>query len=711
MALTQVSTGGIKDDAVTDAKLPANSVGNSEMKDDAVGVAELSASGTAGNTTYLRGDNTWTVPPDTNTTVGGATGVDFNDDVKIRFGTDNDLELYHTGSHGYILNKTGNLVIRAKDGETGIEVVPDGAVQLRYDNSTKLETTSTGVTVSGSDTTGTIVKGAFALRDVSSGSNRIEWIPGSPYGLRWGDNYKALFGSSDDLQIHHNGTNSFINKSTGELQFQCNDVRFYTDGAAETHAKFIHNGAVELYHNNIKTFNTSSTGIELRATEGGNCELYMYADEGDDNADLWRFIAAEGSSSFYLQNKNSGSWETNIIAKGDAEVQLNYNNALKFHTRSDGTQTTGICYADRFHVNDSEVISLGDGSDLQFHHTSGINYIDCWADLLIRNENSETMIDCNRNGSVELFNDGTKRLETFSGGCRIFGDLHLPTDGEYAYFGASDDLKIGHDGTNSFIENDTGELFISASQVNIKSAAGEYMAYFNDNGEAALYYDDVKKLHTYSEGIKVSGFVKAQRDLSDSHWGDNTHDWSHFHQDDNSQSIVVFESSANSTPYGIEVSFSDAQPDNNSQNFFAAYDHNGTDFTARAKIMSDGDVWTSDSGYLTSDETLKENITDATSKLEDLKKLKVRNFNWKSSYHPEKSKKKQLGFIAQEVEEVFPALITEFDIGRPTNEEGYTPVMKKGIKAAWDPIIIKAMQELIAKVETLETKVAALEAA
>ena len=60
MALTQISTGGIKDDAVTDAKLPANSVGNSEMKDDAVGVAELSASGTASSSTFLRGDNTFT---------------------------------------------------------------------------------------------------------------------------------------------------------------------------------------------------------------------------------------------------------------------------------------------------------------------------------------------------------------------------------------------------------------------------------------------------------------------------------------------------------------------------------------------------------------------------------------------------------------------------------------------------------------------------
>ena len=131
MALTQVSTGGIKDDAVTDAKLPANSVGNSEMKDDAVGVAELSASGTAGNTTYLRGDNTWTVPPagetnrmplaggtftgdvifDNATNAGkdiqwqpGSNRLAFFTDTKATFGNSVELQIWYDGTNSVLRN-------------------------------------------------------------------------------------------------------------------------------------------------------------------------------------------------------------------------------------------------------------------------------------------------------------------------------------------------------------------------------------------------------------------------------------------------------------------------------------------------------------------------------------------------------------------------------------------------------------------------------
>ena len=82
---------------------------------------------------------------------GGATGVDFNDGVKARFGTGNDLELYHSGSHAILKNFTGNTYLYAKGtgNEVGAVIYPDAGVELYYDNSKKLETTSTGATVTG----------------------------------------------------------------------------------------------------------------------------------------------------------------------------------------------------------------------------------------------------------------------------------------------------------------------------------------------------------------------------------------------------------------------------------------------------------------------------------------------------------------------------------------------------------------------------------
>ena len=54
-------------DAVDGTNIADNAIGNEHIEDDAVGVAELSATGTASNTTFLRGDNSWVVPTDTNT--------------------------------------------------------------------------------------------------------------------------------------------------------------------------------------------------------------------------------------------------------------------------------------------------------------------------------------------------------------------------------------------------------------------------------------------------------------------------------------------------------------------------------------------------------------------------------------------------------------------------------------------------------------------
>mgnify|MGYP003133116592 CR=1 FL=1 len=123
--------------------------------------------------------------------------------------------------------------------------------------------------------------------------------------------------------------------------------------------------------------------------------------------------------------------------------------------------------------------------------------------------------------------------------------------------------------------------------------------------------------------------------------------------------IAAFENAASSGgPLGIDIDFSGTAPDNNSAWFLRCQDSSA----ARMYVYSDGDVWTSDAGTLTSDERLKTNIVDASDKLADLMRLRVRNYEWTPEYHPNKVGEKKLGFIAQELETVFPSLISEHDI-------------------------------------------------
>jgi hypothetical protein len=105
-----------------------------------------------------------------------------------------------------------------------------------------------------------------------------------------------------------------------------------------------------------------------------------------------------------------------------------------------------------------------------------------------------------------------------------------------------------------------------------------------------------------------------------------------------------------------------------------------------------------------SDAKLKENIVDATPKLEDLCKVKVRQYNLIGD------NKKQIGVVAQELEEVFAGLVDESaDKDEDGNNLGTTT---KSVKySVFVPMLLKAIQELNAKVDAQALEIAALKAA
>jgi hypothetical protein len=118
-------------------------------------------------------------------------------------------------------------------------------------------------------------------------------------------------------------------------------------------------------------------------------------------------------------------------------------------------------------------------------------------------------------------------------------------------------------------------------------------------------------------------------------------------------------------------------------------------------VYNNGNVLNTNNSYGSlSDVKLKENIIDAASQWSDIKALQVRNYNFK-----EGQTHTQIGLVAQEVELVSPGLVSESpdrdedgnDLGTVTKSVNYSVLYMKAVKA---------LQEAIAKIETLEGMVA-----
>jgi len=128
----------------------------------------------------------------------------------------------------------------------------------------------------------------------------------------------------------------------------------------------------------------------------------------------------------------------------------------------------------------------------------------------------------------------------------------------------------------------------------------------------------------------------------------------------------------------------------------------------------DGDIKNINGSYgtISSDERVKENIVEATFKLDDILSLKVKNFNFIGD------NKKQIGLIAQEVEEVFPSWVNTRDTriykthdehGVPLEEQGELVSGYedgKGLKVGMEfAVLVKTIQELNAKIVALESRI------
>ena len=325
-----------------------------------------------------------------NTTSGTDISVSASDDItftstsKAIFGGSLDLQVYSDGSNNYIDSTSNELRIRSNDlrllnyGTAKYITADNGAdVSLYYNNSKKLETTTTGITVTGavsattfsgqldgtisSTTTATTqtqgdnstkvattayvdsaIGGQDTLSEVLANGNTTggtDISVSSGDDITFADSSKILLGAGSDLQIYHDGSNSLILNDTGKLiirnraddqdiQFDCDngsggvETYFYLDGSA-TNTRF---------PKDIK-LNDST-----KAIFGGGGDLEIYHDSNNS------YINESGTGSLFIKSSflkiRNNSNESMIDAISDGAVNLYYDNSKKFETTSSGIEVT-----------------------------------------------------------------------------------------------------------------------------------------------------------------------------------------------------------------------------------------------------------------------------------------------------------------------------------------------------------------------------------
>jgi hypothetical protein len=187
--------------------------------------------------------------------INGGT-MTFGDNDKAIFGAGSDLQIYHDGSNSYIdevgvgsLRIRGYNQVRITDTSDNIAAIFKGDAEstLYHNNTAKLSTTATGIDVTGVITTDGMTTSAT---------------------VNFPDGVGAYFGTGNDLQIYHSGTQSIIaDAGTGNLNLRGqNQIVLATASGSETYAAFNVNGASQLYYDNAIKLATTATGIDVTGT-------------------------------------------------------------------------------------------------------------------------------------------------------------------------------------------------------------------------------------------------------------------------------------------------------------------------------------------------------------------------------------------------------------------------------------------------------------
>ena len=362
-----------------------------------------------------------------------------NDNQVFSIGAGGDLAMYHNGSNSYIYNaNVGDLIIQNN--------VDDKDIIFRSDDG------SGGVT-------------AYLTLDGSAEKIIIN------KNMRFADSVEAMFGAGEDLEIKHDGSNSYIKNDTGDLYIQNTaddkDIVLQTDdgsGGVENYMQIDGSAGRTLFNKNIRVNDSVEVQVgssaDLRILhDGTDSEIKNYTggfyitQHLDDGDIILRSDDGSGGVTAYLTLDGSAS----RVVVGDVDLSIPVAKKLYFGGSDHTYISEDIDDRLRFFTGGAEFMRFTEDS------TDQINlYQDTMLTAtkkLYLDGGSHTYITESSADRVKIFVGGDELVNIIEGSTNIF----RLSDNVQGTFGNADDIKIYHNSSsgNANIENHTGSLYIT----------------------------------------------------------------------------------------------------------------------------------------------------------------------------------------------------------------------------------------------------------
>jgi hypothetical protein len=298
-----------------------------------------------------------------NLTVTGDLTVDTN---SLKVDSTNNFVGIGTASPSSALDIVGNIVVSGT--VDGRDIATDG---------TKLDTIATNATANPNAIDNVVEDTTPQL-----GGN----LDTNGNDINFGDNDKARFGDSDDLQIYHDGSNSFIHDNgTGNLSIDATQLQFRNGAQSQTYADFANGGAARLFYGGAVKISTTTSGVSVTGTvvsdgltvdtdtlyvdstnnlvgigtSSPSAELHISksADAGNAEFLIENSFATAGSTDETVQIQGRfGGYDASYIITGkeaDFTTSGNRSSFMSFWTRGAGT------LAEAMRINSSGNVGIG----------------------------------------------------------------------------------------------------------------------------------------------------------------------------------------------------------------------------------------------------------------------------------------------------------------------------------------------------------------